>query len=119
MYVIDFFTNVVEEAKQSFIYGTVSSLVKANINKKENDNILYLQKKAIREGIEYMQFNIVYSSIKYIFSLLKMKNKINNNLCLFLASYYMGLRNGHGFAFKASCVSTGIYLGESLVNLIR
>ena len=47
MYVIDFFTNVVEEAKQSFIYGTVSSLVKANINKKENDNILYLQKKLL------------------------------------------------------------------------
>lgn len=119
MYVIDFFTNVVEDAKQSFIYGTISSLVKANINKKENDNILYLQKKAIKEGIEYMQFNIVYSSIKYLFSLVNVKNKINNVLCLFLASYYMGLRNGHGFALKASCISTSIYLGETLISLIR
>ena len=100
MYIQDFYSNILQEATQSFIFGTINASVKAFINKNENDNFIYNQVKAFKEGVQFTQYNMIYTSITYLIGFYEINDRIKEAFGIFITSWLIGKRNGTGYAFK-------------------
>ncbi|ORD94495.1 hypothetical protein ECANGB1_642 [Enterospora canceri] len=105
MTVFDFYTSVVQETKESFIFGTVTASVKRLLNKNENENILYNQVCAIRDGFDYAQFNMIYTTFSCIMEEYGVKETMRSGCAIFATAYLIGLRNGMSFAIKNGIAS--------------
>ncbi|KAL6120327.1 hypothetical protein NUSPORA_02957 [Nucleospora cyclopteri] len=111
----DFYNNVLQETTTSFIYGTVTNCLRNLIFMEENDNLIYQQLKGVREGVEYVQFNIVFSIINYLLKKNKIKEKIRSFLALFVSSYLIGIRNGQIFAIKSGLLGILTVFFEKII----
>lgn len=105
MFVEDFYTNVLNEAKQSFIFGSISAAVSKILSNRDKNNLLsgntlYNYYASIKEGIGFTQYNILYTATKYLLGFYELKDEITNGLSLFVASYLIGMRNGRNYAVK-------------------
>ncbi|OQS55737.1 hypothetical protein EHP00_437 [Ecytonucleospora hepatopenaei] len=118
MYIQDFYSNILEEATQSFIFGTINASVKALINKNENDNFIFNQVKALKEGIQFTQYNMLYTSITYIMGFYEINNKIKDAFSIFITSWLIGKRNGVGYAFKNGLLALIYNFIQKYTNLL-
>lgn len=116
MFVTDFYTNVLAEAKTSFIFGTLSASVEKIFNKDENENVIYNQYRAIKEGIYFTQYNILYTATKYLLKFYDLNDTAVNYMSLFFTAFMIGLRNGREFAIKNGIISMCFHLYQKLIN---
>ncbi|ORD97952.1 hypothetical protein HERIO_208 [Hepatospora eriocheir] len=97
-FVFDFYRNVVDDTKSSFINSAVTSSF--NLITESVGNFFMDCHKSIKETIENVQYQVIYSSVTYLLKFISFNSSFRDNVALFITSVIIGLRNGTWFALK-------------------
>ncbi|KAI5169503.1 hypothetical protein PAEPH01_0773 [Pancytospora epiphaga] len=94
----DLYKNLMLETGTSFIFGTTTAALKGTIN--NDSNIIVKQIQALRKGYEHARYTMIYNTLLYICTRMRLKHIYASAFSIFVSSYLVGARNGLRFAFK-------------------